>query len=78
MVKTTVYLPEALAHGIRRLAEADGRPAADLIREALQNYLDRSAASSSIPEWVGRYDSGRSDVSTNAEEILAEAASRRR
>jgi predicted transcriptional regulator len=39
MEKTTVYLPGDLAARIRELAKRRGRPAAELIRDALARYV---------------------------------------
>ncbi|HUY98237.1 MAG TPA: ribbon-helix-helix protein, CopG family [Verrucomicrobiae bacterium] len=41
MHKTTVYVPEAMDHELRETARRDGRPAAELIREAITDYLAR-------------------------------------
>ncbi len=80
MVKTTVYLPESVAHGLRRLAEADGRTAAALIREALERYLEQSRvrADPPLPAGVGGYRSGRSDISERLEDYLSEAVAERK
>jgi hypothetical protein len=38
MVKTTVYLPEALKARVERVAAQEGRSEADVIRAALDDY----------------------------------------
>jgi hypothetical protein len=38
MVKTTVYLPEALKARVERIAREQGRSEADLIRSALEEF----------------------------------------
>jgi hypothetical protein len=53
-----------------------GRSQAEVIREALRSYthdIERPR-----PKGIGKYRSGRSDVSKNAEEILRAAARDRR
>jgi metal-responsive CopG/Arc/MetJ family transcriptional regulator len=39
MEKTTLYLPEELQRELRETAGREGRPQAELIREALDAYL---------------------------------------
>ena len=74
MVKTTVYLESDTALALRRMAETEGRSQAELIRDALITYTKKGKRS--LPSGLGKYDSGRTDVSERAEEIL-EAASKR-
>ena len=57
------------------MAEAQGRSQAELIRDALKAYAKR--ARRPLPAGLGKYDSGETDVSDRAEDILLEAAKRR-
>ncbi len=41
MDKTTVYLPTELHFEVRAIARRTGRPQAVVIREAIQEYVDR-------------------------------------
>lgn len=41
MLKTTVYLPERVQQALADAARHSGRPQAELIRAALESYLDR-------------------------------------
>ena len=43
MDKTTLYLPDELHRGLRVAAKQSGRPQADLVRDALREYLGRLA-----------------------------------
>ena len=76
MVKTTVYLDTEVALSLRRMAESEGRSQAELIRDALQTYT-RRAKRPKLPG-IGEFDSGHTDTSERAEEILARAAKRGR
>ncbi|HYM10926.1 MAG TPA: CopG family transcriptional regulator [Bryobacterales bacterium] len=76
MTKTTVYLDPEVALSLRQLAERQGCSQAELIREALATYVRRSGRLK--PKGIGRYHSGRSDVSERAEELLRRAARDRR
>jgi len=72
MVKTTVYLESDTALALRRMAEAQGRSQAELIRDALKEYAKRGKRP--LPTGLGKYDSGETGVSERAEGILREAA----
>jgi predicted transcriptional regulator len=74
MVKTTVYLEPDLATRIKQLAMTEGRPQAQLIRDALADYAGKRKRPA-IPG-VGEFDSGRPDTSEQAEEILKRASRR--
>lgn len=74
MTKTTVYLNEDLALTLRQLATSEGRAQAELIREALAEYARRRKRPA-IPG-IGEFDSGHTDTSQKAEQILRRAAGR--
>jgi predicted transcriptional regulator len=74
MTKTTVYLDADLAVTLRQLATSEGRAQAELIREALAEYARRRKRPA-IPG-IGEFDSGHTDTSQKAEQILRRAAGR--
>jgi predicted transcriptional regulator len=74
MTKTTVYLDPDLAVTLRQLATSEGRAQAELIREALTEYARRRKRPA-IPG-LGEFDSGHTDTSEKAEQILRRAAGR--
>ena len=76
MVKTTVYMDSEAAMALRQLAAIQGRPQAEIIRDAITAYT--KSAGRPRPKGIGAYDSGRSDVSERAEELMRRAARRRR
>jgi predicted DNA-binding protein len=80
MVKTTVYLRDQVVQKLRSLARLQRRSQAELIREALERYVDGESASFERPAavGVGRFRSGRSDIGTQAEKLLRQAARSRR
>ena len=80
MHRTTVYLDEEIALAIRQLAEREQRSQAEIIREALQRYLKHTRARGGPPRpvGIGAWRSGRGDVSERAEELLRQAARKRR
>ena len=75
MQKTTVYLDAEIAVALRTMAESSKRSQAELIREALAQYTQ--GAKRALPPGIGKYNSGRKDLSEEVEEILSEATSDR-
>jgi hypothetical protein len=75
MIKTTIYFDEETALSLRQLAHAQGRSQAELIRDAVMQYVRQ--ASRPEPRGIGVYRSGRSGISAQAEELLR-AATRQR
>ena len=71
--KTTVYLDADTRRGLRALSRSTGRPQAELIREALDVYLDRSPRHA-LPSWVGAWKNG---PPTDAGEVKSGARHRR-
>jgi predicted DNA-binding protein len=63
--KTTVYLDSQTRRGLKALSRSTGRPQAELIREALDAYLER-APRYALPGWVGIWKHG---PETDASEI---------
>ena len=58
MVKTTVYLDEAVAIKLKRMAQAQQRTQAELIRESLSQLTE--SASPNLPKGLGKFSSGES------------------
>lgn len=67
--KTTVYLDREAYHQLQRLAKETGRPAAELVREAVTEYARRHARPVP-PRSLGAGTSGRNDLSERAEDLL--------
>lgn len=72
MLRTTVYLDETTEASLKLLARRSGRPKAELIREALQTYVEKACSRLEVdlPPGVGRYSSSRDDISERAD-VLA-------
>jgi predicted transcriptional regulator len=69
-MKTTVYLEADDYRRLKALASADGRPAAELIRTAVAEYV-RAHAPDRRPASLGAGRSGEGDLSERAEEVLS-------
>lgn len=54
MEKTTVYLPVSLQERLRTAARREGRSQAQLVREAIEEHLERGARD--IPNIVAMFD----------------------
>ncbi len=67
--KTTLYLPEAAYQRLKALARRQGRPAAELVREAVAEYASRHGVRRR-PTSLGSGRSGRGDLSERAETLL--------
>jgi len=74
MVRTTVYLKQETALALRQLAAVQGRSQAELIRDALDNYTNRTVRPT--PKGMGKYRSGEPDVARRAKDILSAAVKR--
>jgi predicted transcriptional regulator len=68
-MKTTVYLDDDAYRRLQQLARSQGRPAAELIREAVTEYA-RKHAPVRKPKSIGAGRSGRGNLSERAEELL--------
>jgi Arc/MetJ-type ribon-helix-helix transcriptional regulator len=80
MVKTTVYLGEQVVQRLRSLARVRGRSQAELIREALERFVEGESQSFErpAPVGVGGFRSGRPDIARQAEKLLRQAARSRK
>lgn len=76
MVKTTIYMDAEVALTLRQLAATERRPQAEIIREAILAYT--KSAGRPRPKGIGAYESGRTDISERAEELMRRAARSRR
>ena len=72
--KTTVYLEEASLAALKRLAAAQGRAEAELIREAVVEYVERAGRPPMRSLGVAR---GPRDLASRAEELLADGFAQR-
>ena len=68
MKRTTVDLPEEANLALKGLVQKTGRSQAELIREAIEQYL--SQESQPLPRSVGMGSSGRNDLAEQDEELL--------
>ena len=60
MEKTTLYLPRELQAALKHAAQRQGRPEAELVREALQRYLADQPRP--WPKSIGMFSDGTLDA----------------
>ena len=70
MQKTTVYLDEETYRRLKHLAREQGRAPATMVREAVAEYTVRHARRRK-PRSIGAFKSGRRDLGSRAEALLA-------
>jgi hypothetical protein len=70
MQKTTLYLDEVDYRTLKRIAAGRDRTPAELVREAVAEYVSRHAPTSR-PRSIGAFASGRTDLSERAEDLLS-------
>jgi deoxyribose-phosphate aldolase len=79
MIRTQVQLTEEQARTLKTLAAERGSSVAELIRQSVDSFIKTSTGVSTAERRrraiaaIGRYNSGRSDVSAHHDEYLAEA-----
>jgi hypothetical protein len=69
-VKTTIYLARGDYRALKGLARRQGRYPAELVREAIAEYVVRREAAP-LPRSIGSGKSREGDVSERAEEYLS-------
>jgi hypothetical protein len=79
MIRTQVQLTEQQMKALRQLSASTGKSIADLVRQGVDRYLSVQVGVSSQERIeralrvVGKFRSGKSDVSTDHDRYLAEA-----
>lgn len=70
MKRTTIYLESDLQLMLERETRRRGRPMAELIREAVRDYLSREPPAG--PPGAGAFDSGHADTASDVDAALGE------
>jgi len=79
MVRTQIQLTETQVYGLKKIAAARRLSVAEVIRQSVNavlkasNIVDAEEQRKAAAEIVGRFASGKSDVSSNHDSYLAEA-----
>ena len=70
MQRTTIFADEYLLREIKDLAKLERRSVADIIREALVQYLNARKPPDARLSFIGIGDSGRKDLAERHEDLL--------
>ena len=70
MKRTTIFAEESLLVALKEIAKKEHLNLSAAIRAALEEYVGRRRAGSTLPSFVGIGRSGRKDVAERAEELL--------
>jgi hypothetical protein len=68
MKPTTVYLPEETEADLQKLATQTGKSISEIIQELITDHLTKKTPK--LPKSIGMGSSGRSDLSSKAEQLL--------
>ena len=71
MKRTTIYLEPELEVLLKLEMLRQGRPMAEIVREAVQAYVTREP--SRTPPGAGAFDSGHTDTAERVDEVLAKS-----
>ena len=70
MKRTTIYLEPELEVLLKLEMLRQGRPMAEIVREAVQAYVTREPRR--VPPGAGAFASGRADTAERVDQVLAE------
>ena len=70
MKRTTIFADDGLLNEIKSLSAEENRSVADLIREAMEEYIKRKRKTARKVSFSGIGNSGRSDVAEEHERLL--------
>ncbi len=75
MLSLTVELDEQVAEAVRNMAAAQRRSEREIVQEAVAAYAHGARP---MPQGIGKYRSGQTDVSEKVKDILRDEAKERR
>lgn len=70
MKRTTIFTDEYLYKEIKDISNEEDRSIAEVIREAMEIYINQKRQKKKQLSFIGIGDSGRKDISENHEELL--------
>ncbi|HEX3704801.1 MAG TPA: ribbon-helix-helix protein, CopG family, partial [Vicinamibacterales bacterium] len=70
MKRTTIFVPEALERDLQLHARREGKPAAAIVREAIEAYLVAHRPAGRLPSFAAVGASGRSDIARTHEALV--------
>lgn len=70
MRRTTIFADDNLIDEIREISKEEKRSVAEVVREAMQNYITQKRTGKKKISFIGIGDSGREDVAEKHEALL--------
>jgi metal-responsive CopG/Arc/MetJ family transcriptional regulator len=70
MKRTTIFANDTLINEFKDLAREENRSVADMVREAMEQYVRQKRQKRKKLSFIGVGSSGRSDVAKRHEELL--------
>ena len=70
MKRTTIFAEEELYKEIKDISNEENRSVAEIIREAMENYIKQKRLTKKRLSFIGIGNSGRKDIAENHEELL--------
>ena len=70
MKRTTIFANEYLIDEIKEISKDENRSLADVMREAMENYIRQKRRKTKRLSFIGIGNSGRNDVAEKHEELL--------
>lgn len=70
MKRTTIFADDDLIKEIKELSKEENRSVAEVIREAMQDYIGQKRQRRKKLSFIGIGESGRSDISEKHERLL--------
>lgn len=76
MKRTTIYVDDSLIKEIKEISKEENRSIADVLREAMENYIKHKVYRKKKLSFIGIGNSGRKDIAERHEELLWEKVSK--
>lgn len=70
MKRTTIFTEEDVFANIKRIAQEEGRTISEVIRQALEKFINDKYTTKKNISFIGIGKSGRNDISEKHEELL--------
>jgi metal-responsive CopG/Arc/MetJ family transcriptional regulator len=70
MRRTTIFADDGLINEIKEISKEENRSVAEIVREAMQNYIKQKRYKKKKLSFIGIGDSGRKNIAERHEELL--------
>ncbi|MCX8027307.1 MAG: ribbon-helix-helix protein, CopG family [Thermodesulfovibrionales bacterium] len=70
MKRTTIFADETLLNEIKEISQEENRSIAEVLRDAMQNYIKQKRCKKKRLSFIGIGKSSRKDIAERHEEVL--------